>query len=97
MTAIYLIRLSVLNKSGDGQAVLRQTDASGNEILSNLLVLQAVKAVVIEQGLERLLLPSFGIVAGWEQVIKQGLNHACIIRIGTACRGEALQLGAAHR
>ena len=45
------------------QAVLRQTDASGKEILANLFVLQAVKAVVVEKGLERSLLVPFGIVA----------------------------------
>ena len=97
MTTIYLICLGVLNKTGNGQAVLHQPDPSGKEFLANLFVLQAVKAVVVEEGPERSLLVPFGILAGREHVIKQCLNHARIIRIGAACRGETLQLGMAYR
>ena len=64
-----------LQWTGDGETVLRQADAAGTEILPDLFVLEAVEAVVIEQGFERSVLAVFGVVAGRQHVIEQGVDH----------------------
>jgi len=97
MTSIERVRLGVFNETGSRQAVLRQANPAGKKILADLLVLQAIKAEVVEERSERLLPVPIGIVTRWEHVIKQGLNHARVFRLGAACCGEALQLGTAHR
>ena len=90
MTPVEQVRLGVFNETGARQAVLRQPNPSGKEILADLFVLQAVKAVVVEEGSERLLPAAIGIVTGREHVIEQGLNHAGVFRFGAACCGKAL-------
>jgi len=96
MGTIHAIRLSILNEAGDGKAVLRQADAAGTKILTDLFVLCSVEAEVIEEGIERSRLISVGIVRSRQHVVKQRVNHARVVGLGAASRGESLQFGTAH-
>jgi hypothetical protein len=90
------IRLGVLNETGNGQAVLRQADAAGTEILADLFVLQAVEAVVVEEGLsDRDSGPSSGIVGRRAACGRRAFESCPRTPLGAAGRGEALQFGAA--
>jgi hypothetical protein len=70
VTPINVVRLDVLNKAGYRQAVLRQADPPGKQILADLLVLQAVESEVVEKCLERSFLIPSPIVTGRQHMIE---------------------------
>ena len=52
VASIDVIRLCVLYETGDGEAVLRQTDATGTEILPDLFLLEAVETMSVKKSLQ---------------------------------------------